>query len=273
MLTQIDKSALIRALRILLRPLVSFCLRHGLRIQDLIECCKVTFVEMSRDAIVVKGEEATMSRVSVITGLHRRDVKRLLDENPAVKTAVSLTMRVVGQWRTDPAFMTSARKPRVLSFGTEDSEFHNLVASVSRDLNPATVLFELERVGAVERSSRGLRLVVESYVPTGDFEEGFRILAADFTDLSRSVEQNVIEDPELPHLHARTEYDAVRPENLAEIKRWLIREGHLLHNRTRNYLSQFDQDINPDPEFAGETVRVVLGTFSRVDDAPPKKSH
>jgi hypothetical protein len=225
---------------------------------------------MTREVLASDGQETTTSRVSIVSGLHRRDVRRLLDENPAIKTGVSLTMRVVGQWRTGPDFVTAAKKPKVLTFGTEDSEFHQLVASINKDLNPATVLFELERVGAVERSARGLKLKVESYVPTGDYEEGFRILAADSTDLMCAVEENIIDDPELPHLHARTEYDAVRPENLDDIKRWLIREGHLLHNRARNFISQYDQDINPDPEFKGETSRVVLGAFSRVEERNKK---
>ena len=178
-------------------------------------------------------------------------------------------MRVVGRWRTDHAFITKGKKPRVLSFGKEDSEFNDLVNRISKDLNPATVLFELERVRAVEKTTKGLKLKIESYVPKGNVEDGFRILAQDSEDLIGSVEENVLEINEIPNLHARTEYDSIRPEHIPEIRRWLIREGHLLHQRARNFISQYDQDINPDPKFEGEGQKVVFGTFSKMDPNEP----
>lgn len=40
--------------------------------------------------------------------------------------------------------------------------------SVSKDLNPYTVLFELERIGAVERLSMQARLCAQVATPRGD---------------------------------------------------------------------------------------------------------
>ena len=267
MYRKIEKSLVIKCLQLLVRPVVKYCLRHSVRLQDLVECCKTIFVEVAEEDIKKAQGEVTTSRISVMTGMHRRDVKRILENVTKFDDQAGLVMRVVGRWRTDHAFITKGKKPRVLTFGTEDSEFNELVSRISKDLNPATVLFELERVNAIEKTSKGLKLVIESYVPKGNVEDGFRILSQDAEDLIDSVEENVLEVNDIPNLHARTEYDTIRPEHIPDIRRWLIREGHLLHQRARNYISQFDQDINPDPNFKGDGAKVIFGTFSKMSEA------
>ena len=258
---RVERKILIPCLRLLVRPVVKFCLRFGIKLQDLLECCKAAFVDIAEEQIVKEQEQVTDSRISVMTGVHRRDVKRLREEDTKFDRQEGLLMRIVGQWRSDPQFVTKAKKPRVLTYGTEDSEFHALVGTVSRDLNPATVLFELDRVGAIEKTNKGLRLGVESYVPAGDAESGFKILANDSEDLAKAVEENVFRENEIPNLHARTEYDSIRSEHEPEIRRWFVREGHLLHQRARNFISQYDQDINPKEHFDGKLMKVILGAF------------
>ena len=173
---------------------------------------------------------------------------------------------MVGQWQTDPNYTTAKHLPRVLSIGSENSEFLKLVHSVSKDLNPGTVLFELERVGAVESTPRGVKLTIESYVPKGDPVAGFNIWANDAEDLTATVEENVLSEGDIRQFHARTSYDNVRPDAVPELKLWFGREGHEFHARVRQYVSQFDQDINPDPKFRGKGVRVTFSSFSNVKD-------
>lgn len=80
-----------------------------------------------------------------------------------------------------------------------------------------------------------------------------------------AVEKNVLTDPGLPHFHARTEFDNVRPEAVDELKRWFLKEGHLFHNRMREIVSKYDQDVNPDGKFKGRGIRVVFSAFSFMD--------
>ena len=66
----------------------------------------------------------------------------------------------------------------------------------------------------------------------------------------------------------RTSYDNVRPDALPEIKRWMLKHGHETHNQARRFISQYDQDVNPDPKFKGKGVRVVFTAFSNVQSKP-----
>lgn len=257
---------LLRCIERVLRPAVRFCLRHALRIQDLIECAKGVMVEEAKHELERANEKVNVSRISAMTGLYRHDVERHLRKKSKVETqSKDLVSKVIGLWNTAPDWMTSKGRPKTLTADSNASEFARLVAEVSTDLNPGTVLFELERTGAVERCPAGVRLKARAFYPKGDAINGFNILGDDVEDLTRAVEANVLEAPKLPHFHARTVYDNVRPQGLDEIKRWFLREGYRFHAKVRELLSKHDQDINPDWRFKGKGQRVVFGAFSYVD--------
>ncbi len=262
----VSESLLRKILVLLLRPAVRFCLRHSLRLQDIIECSKAALIEVSRDELQKKNKKPNVSRLSAMSGVHRRDVQRLLEERVSSSYERDLISKVIGRWQNDSDYITIKKEPRVLEFKGLDSEFSRLVHSVSKDLNPGTVLFELERVGAIQESPRGIKLCVQSYVPKGDPIAGFGIGAEDGEDLVTSIEENVLYDQPLPHFHARTSYDNVRPASIEHLKRWFLKEGHEFHAKVRDEVSKYDQDINPDPKFKGKGVKVVFSGFSNIKE-------
>jgi hypothetical protein len=149
-----------------------------------------------------------------------------------------------------------------LTFGSEQSEFTNLVQLITSDVTPAAVLSELERIQSVKRTANGLELIENTFVPKGDPEHGFKILAEDIADLVLSVEENVLIGPQPPHMHFRTEYDRIDPAALPEIKQWLLERGRELHLHAREFLSRYDLDINPERASTKTPVRVTLSSHS-----------
>jgi hypothetical protein len=259
------KALLLKLLAFIVRPAVRFCLRHSLRLQDFIECAKTVFIDESARALKEKDLKSNISRISLMSGVHRRDVARIRDYGLELHYEQDLITKVLGQWQTDEKYLTSTHQPRILAVSGDQSEFAKLVQSVSKDINPSSVLFELERVKAVEAVQGGIRLVVESYVPRGDPLKGFAILSHDAEDLTQTVEENVLHSPEIPQFHARTEYDNIRPEAIPMLKRWFLKEGHEFHAKVRETVSKFDQDVNPDPEFKGKGIKVSFSAFSNVE--------
>lgn len=254
-----------------LRGAVKFAMRHGVRLPDFIESAKALFVEVARKDLEQQNAKPNVSKISVMSGVHRKDVQRLMESRAPAQGQGDLITKIIGMWRTDKRFTTKNGTPRVLTYKSADSEFSKLVSSVSQDVNPGTVFFELSRTEAVTVTRDGLKLLVQSFVPKGDTEAGFKILSADYEDLARCVSENMLEDPSIPQLHARTEYDNVRPDSIQEIKQMLLKDGHESHARIRSYLSALDQDINPDPRFKGKGIRVVFSSFSFVEDKKGKK--
>lgn len=256
-------------LPLLLRPIASYCLRRSIKLGDVVECLKGVFVEVAREQLDQQDSESSASRLSVMTGVHRKDVSRLMNNKPTAKASKSLTTRVIGLWRNSKRFCSASGKPRVLSVEGKDSDFVGLVQAVSADLNPYTVLFELERIGAVIRTRQGLKLISRLYDPKGDTAAGFSLLASDVNDLMESVQENLEREDRSapPNLHIKTEYDNIPASRGAEIREWCLKEGSAFHQRVRNYLSELDRDVQPtsSPTDADGTIRVAVGAFSRIE--------
>ncbi len=144
----------LECLRLLLRPIIRFCLRHSLSIQQITELTKASYVELAAEEMRAEGENPNVSRLRVITGLHRRDIVRLLEEGSSLEEGHSLILRVIGQWENSASSKSKSGEPKELSF----EQFKNLVSSINTDVNPAAVLFELERNKIAARSPKGIRL-------------------------------------------------------------------------------------------------------------------
>lgn len=266
---------------VLLKPVVRFCMRHAVRLQDCLELLKAAYIEVAREELLRANEKLNTSRMSVMTGVHRKDVDRLLGEDRELKLSSNIISRVLALWQFDKRFLGQQRQPRLLSFEGKGNDFSKLVSLVSNDVNPSTILFELERSGTVERTERGLRLL--NKIALSGSEEGLSLLAADQSDLFLAVEENILTTPEIPNLHLKTEYDNIPPEDLPEIRDWFLREGSAFHERARAFLSRFDRDVqSPISRGTGalpanttrpsDRARVALGTFSFCEALNPQTS-
>ena len=172
------------ALGKVLRPLIRFCLRRSIKIQDVVSVIKREFVSVAREELEAKQLEESVSKISVMTGLQRADVSRVVkqkEEDPAGKASV--IGKVISQWRHDKRFTTKNGEPRELICKGKTSEFAQLVQSVSKYINPYTVFFELERLGYIEQphtsagripTDKGYRLYVNQTSESGDVEPSSR---------------------------------------------------------------------------------------------------
>ncbi len=249
-----------RLLQALLRPVVRYCIRHAITVQQILEAVKKVAIDLAADEMRANDERVTVSRLSVITGLQRRDISKMLSDESRDEPLGSLASRVLGHWENSTRFQGRDKLPKPLSL----EQFRELVSTVSTDVNSAAVLFCLERAGSVERNPSGLlTLRKKHYVPKSDPVAAFDILARDCEDLIESVEENVFRPEGAKNLHGRTEFDNISRSHLKEIRSWLLKEGSEFHQRARQYLSRFDLDINPDAGKDGGA-KVTLGTFSRI---------
>lgn len=254
----------------LLRPVVRFCVKKGCSYSAFCKLAKQLFFEAGQEYIRSHDQDASVSRISALTGLDRRDISRFQKDGSFFTRKVNLLSRVIGQWEQDSRFSKGAGRPKLLTCEGTSSEFFALVQSVSKDLNPYTVLSELERVGAVVRDKDKLRLSTEVYVPRGDVQDGLRILGLDVQDLLSAVEKNLIESDKTPHLHIRTQYDNLSPEALEKIQNWFLEKGGELHREARQFLSNHDKDLNPKITKGG--ARAVIGSFAFVEKPDEKGS-
>lgn len=243
----------------ILKPIIRYCLQHSFHLQDIVEVIKRLLFEEAERILVSQGQRVNVSRISALTGIHRKDIPRL-NADDSVGQSKSLISRILGQWQLDKRFIDKSARPALLKLDTSPKSFAALVASVSTDLNPGTVLFELERLGLIENRGNLVKLIKSHHPVSGDAKAALGLLSSDISDLICAVQTN-LDHKNTVHLHGRTEFDNIDPEAISKIRKWLVDEGRELHKRAREYLAKFDRDISG-KKSTRSGVRVSLGTFS-----------
>ena len=258
-----------KALRLALKPLVRLAIRNSLQFMEFVEILKSVFLDVGAEELRGDGEKINVSRLSVMTGVHRKDATRLFRDGGEIRRPSDTIARVVGQWRQSPRYSSQPGKPRVLSCEGLESEFAELVKEITSDIAPYTVLNELERRGMMERTVRGAKLVALSHVSAKrDYVEGFEMLASDVEDLLTAGTENIVAPKSVRNLQLKTEFDNIPKSKVAEIRSWLLEEGSRFHARVEKYLAQFDRDVTRGDRQLKEdrsAARVAFGSFSVVD--------
>lgn len=255
------KTSALTVLKSIFRPLMAFCLRRSIPVNEIMEALKQALVEEAVEELKRTASERNVSRISVMTGLNRRDVHRIYRLGRESTPQQSWGARLLGQWEHDQRFTDYSGNCRPLTYQGRDNEFQMLAASISRDLSPAAMLFELQRIGAVKMQGE---LVVPKKLAHDQHwapEKGFNLMLRDVDSLSRAVSENLLQPQKLRNLHSRTTYDNLSRKHLPAIRRWFLKQGAIFHKRARDFLSKYDKDLNPNlTEECNATV--VFTTYS-----------
>ncbi|MCB5944979.1 DUF6502 family protein [Acidocella sp. KAb 2-4] len=183
----------------MLRPMVAALMNRGIGYIALRDLLKRVYIEeaLRRHA---DAAQTTDSALSLVTGINRREVKRLraevqspaLEHETGIMTGVNMAARVVATWSASPDFRDVTGAPRTLAVhGAEGEDFDTLLRAAKVDVRARTVMSELERAGVVEIQQDGrLRLLRASYTPA-EPEEKMLFLAANVGDHLRAAFSNI----------------------------------------------------------------------------------
>ena len=214
---------LVRALRQLLRPLVRLLLAHGMTHPFIANLLKTVFVKVTANEFHIEGKAQTDSRISMLTGIHRKEVKRLrqtVAERETPPANVSLGAELVARWIGMPEYMDTRGRPRPLARLARDGHelsFEELVQSVSKDIRSRVVLDEWLRLGVAHLDAEDrVCLNVEAFVPKHGFDEKAYYFGQNLHDhLAASVHNLASGSP--PFLDRSVHYDRLTPESVATL--------------------------------------------------------
>lgn len=255
---------LVSAVARLLRPLVRVLLANGLPFGAFMDLAKRAYVEVALNEFGIPGKKQTISRVSVLTGLTRKEVQRLLQDaslDESVDEGYNRAARVVSGWVRDPEFTDSFGEPLLLPVEGVITSFSALVRRYSGDMPARAVLDELVRVGAIERLHDGrLRLLARAYVPRKSDVEKLGILGHDVADLISTIDHNLEHGATLPFFQRKVMYDNLPVEALEELRTLTAANGQQLLERLDKWLARQDRDVNPDVKGTGR-MRAGIGIY------------
>jgi hypothetical protein len=215
--------ALARALRQALRPLVRLMVANGLTLPYLVELLKSLLVEVADREFRIGEKAPTDSRVSLVTGVHRKDVGRLRQQHARdghdVPAVTSLGARLMALWQGSAPYLDEAGAPRPLPrFVSEGGpvSFEGLVASVNSDIRSRVVLDEWLRLGLVRLDDeRRVRLCIEAFVPAEGSEEKAFYLGHNLHDHAAAAAHNLMGGSP-PFLERSVHYGAL-PESAVKV--------------------------------------------------------
>jgi hypothetical protein len=190
---------LLRAVAYLLRPLARLLIARGVTYPTLAELLKRVYLQVCVDDYSVPGHRLTDSRVSLLTGLHRKDVRRLREEPvDALEAPHMMTWgsRLVSLWLALPEYCDGAGEPRPLSRLSSDDpahSFESLAARVTRDIGARAILDELVRnhVARVDEDDR-VHLEIKAFVPRADEHKKLHFFANNLHDHLTAAVHNLL---------------------------------------------------------------------------------
>jgi hypothetical protein len=234
--------ALIGALRRLLRPMVRLLIREGVTFPALSALLKEVYVSVGeRDFASADGRQ-TDSRISLITGVHRKDVRRLRagggEEMPGPPAALSLSAQIIGLWAGSPDFADGAGRPSPLArFAEEGPSFESLVTRVSKDIRPRAVLDDWLERGLAHYDAQGRVVLTEAaLVPREDLEELAFFLGRNLHDHIAACDHNLAGGA-LPFIERAVYYDRLTADAAGRL-------GSLAHDIGMTALLTLNREAN-----------------------------
>lgn len=166
---------ILKALYWALKPLVQSLLRVGIGFREFSDIAKAVFVQVATDDYGLRGRPTNVSRVAVMTGLTRKEIKRLREQSPEDADEVSVRKspgsQILHYWYTEPEFLTAENVPRPLQFEGDTSSFAMLVQRGVGDIPPGALRAELKRVGAITELEDGSLLPLRRHFVPQDVDD------------------------------------------------------------------------------------------------------
>ena len=264
---------LLNALGRLLRPLVRLLIRNGITYPLMADIMRDLYLDVALRDILTDEKARTDSRVSLLTGVHRKEIRRQRAatasprEEPAPE-AVTLSSQIIARWLGAAPWAGPGGVPLPLPRAAAAGEpsFDGLVEAVTKDLRPRAVLDEwlsqdLVRLDEQDR----VVLNVDAFVPRPGRDEQMFYFGRNLHDHIAAAAANVSAVDKAPFLDRSVHYDTMpiaAAEEMVATGRAAAVQMLLDVNRRAMKIAEAH-----DPP-AGPTRRVNLGVYMYVEDEP-----
>jgi hypothetical protein len=264
-----SRDQLLYAFRRVLRPLIRILVRSGVRYDEFLELVRGVYVETAvRDGLGDIGKP-TRAKVSISTGVPRRDVDRFIDNDGALpmapKTLTATLSEILNKWHTDPHFVGPYGIPLELEVrGQKSRSFAELVTSVDSHAPVRDVLEELVRLRTVVWSGdTHVRTVSRAFIPVEEMSAAqLEFFGNALTRLANTLQYNM----DRKNVEKRLERSVISgrgmPSEVVPVFQKLVREKVTeLLVELDNWLSPYSADRHPGSEFQ----KVGLAVFQFID--------
>ncbi len=253
------------------QPLVTWLLRSGVGYGEFVAALKPLFLVQAERELQAHGHKVTDSALSLLSGLHRKDVRALRESAPGEQQVVTANRTAWGKASTANQvathWMGQADLPDVLPLQGPAPSFESIAQSVSRDVHPRSVLQELQRLGIVREADGQVHLLRHAFVPDAALAEARALTAGAVADHLHAGVHNLTTQGEGKFLEQSVCADGLSPESVQQLQQlantlW----AHVLEQVVQAASPLCEQDLHhPDPQ----RFRLGLFSYSAADPAVP----
>ena len=177
--------AVLREVLAILEPLVTWLVRSGVGYASFAAALKPVFLAQAEQELARLGRKRTDSALSLLSGLHRKDVRALGE--PAVQVTADNAAQGARWGKPSAANQVATRWlsldwPDLIPFTGPEPSFETLARRVSRDFHHRAVLDDLVRLGVVSEEGGNVRLSRDAFIPQPELSEARQLFAGSAVD-------------------------------------------------------------------------------------------
>jgi hypothetical protein len=192
------RAQLIHTFRTVLRPLVRILFRAGVRFDEFVELIRAIYVEVTIRNAVETEKKITTGRISILSGVARRDVERLVASNDWLQvpkpTDVAALAAVLHRWHTDSTFLGPYGVPLELPLsGQAGRNFTDLVRGCPITIDPNSAYEQLLSAGMIVKSGEThVKVMSRTYLsPQPMSAEMLEQFGSAIRNLSSTIDHNM----------------------------------------------------------------------------------
>ncbi len=257
------QAALVKAVKLLCKPLIRLLIEKGITFPQFRELMKELYVEVADEHFSLDDKKPSDSRIFVLTGIHRKDIKRIRQQGEQgeqkITSSASLSGEIVARWNSMPEYLDDKGKPRQLlkSGSNDEAGFEQLVSSVSKDVRPRVILEEWLRLNIVRLKDDYVVLNKSAFVTNKEFKEMAYYLGHNVHDHMASCVNNILSEEE-PMLERSVYYASLTEDSVSKLNAIASKKGNdLLQHLNKQAIKLYDADKHK----SDATHRMRLGVY------------
>ncbi len=254
----------------ILRPLAKLLLKHGVPYGVFADISRHAYVDVATKEFAIPGRKQSVSRVSVLTGINRKDIAKFRQRSHPFKidetNQFNRASRVVNAWIRDPRYLDQQGNPKPLPLNAEEASFSELVKSYSGDVPVRALLDELLRINAVRVESDNIvSLLAQGYIPQDDTSENLQIFADTASDLLSTLSHNLEPDQINRRFQRTVAYSNIPEDALHQIRVRSQEEMTAVIRKVNQWLIEHHRDTDSEASGTG-SLRAGIGIYYFEED-------
>jgi ribosomal protein L7/L12 len=247
----------------LLKPLVKILLRNGIAYGSFAELAKKIYVDVAFDEFAPEKKKQTISRVSALTGLTRKEAKRFHElessNTQESEQRYNRAIRVISGWVNDPEFHDAQGQLAELPVEGEKGSFASLARKYSGDVPTQSMLAVLTVASCIEKTGDRVRLIRHAYVPGNDAAEKLSILGTDTAELISTIDHNLVCEESALRFQRKVSNSQISAESLPEFQALSAQKAQALLEELDAWLDR--HETGSDTQESGQGRYVSLGIY------------